>query len=523
MENKHRLTISMTILILLIVVLVSNCLPGPPTEPSTQPPPPELDTEVDSFSCEEGQAVENADGSNGVFIEGQLILTGPDEAVKAVASQEELILIELCPLSYEPDDADSVVGLYMNPAGRKSEELLRSINENPDYKASGVTAVLNYLIYSSGASGSCVDPFSGGGSPNGTLNSNAPGNQLLSQWALNRIGLSYQPPTATWNKVHIAVFDTAPKPIVPTKKGIVHQDFVTIPWPNSANNDSKFFLKVYDIIGNTTINGPQPEIMGFSEHGLFVAGLIRAIAPESQIHLIRVLGDNGCGDIVKLVNGINRFMAFMKKNRISKVVINLSLGASKLVGDLPFLKNTLNRAYKNGAVIIAATGNDSNLTTVANAQLPASYNFVIGVAATNKSGRRSCYSNKGNANNKDTAAPGGDGGSDTAGNDCVSRNNSWNVTPTPCTSSMGQCGYGLISVITKPAGGFGYGYWSGTSFSTPLVSGLAALAYKQSLDQDEVYCRIQNGVGTPPGDPNLGWGIINIPNSLSATTCGVIP
>jgi hypothetical protein len=309
------------------------------------------------------------------------------------------------------------------------------------------------------------------------------------------------------------------------------QPALEIEWPNPESNDKTFYLKVYDFIGNSTqisASSGNPAPPDFSSHGLFIAGQDRIVAPESQFHLIRVLGDNGCGDSFRLSAAVNNFMALMKSNNVKKEVINLSLTAKQLNREgIPYLEAALARAYKDGAVIVAAVGNDSTPSTIANAQIPANYDFVIGIVSTNQGGTKTCYSNKGSDVNRDTSAPGGDAGMDPAtGTQCASRTNSWDKNPSRCTGTMGECRYMLISLI-KPSkdpstGRFvpEFGGWSGSSFANGWGSGAAARAYAESASNGEVYCRMQKGSIMPTvRDANLGWGILNVTKILADKTC----
>lgn len=115
-------------------------------------------------------------------------------------------------------------------------------------------------------------------------------------------------------------------------------------------------------------------------------------------------------------------------------VVNISLGG---YGYSPAEQNSVNYAWNKGAVIVAAAGNDG----VSYPSYPASYANVVSVAALGNSGgspTRSSFSNYGV--NIDLSAPG---------------ENVWTVSDQS-----------------------GWGYWNGTSFSSPLTAGAMAYVWR---------------------------------------------
>jgi len=343
----------------------------------------------------------------------------------------------------------------------------------------------------------------------------------------------------------VGVFDTVPWE--DTSQGMDSEMSKSIRI-NSNDGNIDFSLGVSDPPpgdpppGGSPLGGPSSAITFSNDirnHGLFVASLVYAVDPSSEIHLIRVLNNSGCGDLYTISKAIHGFVEWSDKNHFQKTVINLSLGvhvphASRMInpdvlGALPpqvaALQTAIYEAFRFGAVIVAAAGNDSaNLSDAQRMQLPAGYTLktsagyvkiVVGVAASNSNMeevQRSCYSNRG-----DVAAPGGNGGDgfDEQGNpvSCVARASTWMETPEPC-NAMINCGYGVVGLsVPTRENNFPIGLWSGTSFSTPLVTGLAALVLKANdIPNIKVNCVIERGATS--SDEALGAGIINISESL---------
>lgn len=541
------------------------------------------------FRCELSTSPTHYQASNGIFVDNLMIVTGVREDVEAVIGTPQdprlpVRLIEGCDLSYlntrdnpnpsltEEQRKSLVLQLYEVQPGQEIslEDVIGQINSTRGDNEQGperyIYADPNYLTSLAGpGSGSCGYPFSGGGSPfsgggspfsgggspfsGGGSPYYGPGiagedgeDDFIQQWAFGSQGINYPAsPQSTGRNVRVAIFDTSP-----FRDNRVAYNQITKALPSAFTLPSR--------------NALGPDIM--SNHGLFVAGLIHKIAPQSRIELIRVLNDFGCGDLWQITKALNDYTgrASAWTGNLNKVVINMSLGVhvpdeahkkeypdtdwAELDEEVHSLKAAIDEVYGKGAIIVAAAGNDSApppddpSLPPQPMQIPASYENVIGVAATNMSGNRSCYSNAG-----DVMAPGGDGGiypSDPTFT-CVSRANTWDTPPGPGSSTsarctdMASCDFGVISLlISADQNGrwvYGYGLWSGTSFSTPLVSGLASLAYQKETQQN-VTCLIENGAslkyrGATSRDPVLGWGAIDVTRSLSdagvLSSCGVKP
>jgi subtilisin family serine protease len=312
----------------------------------------------------------------------------------------------------------------------------------------------------------------------------------------------------------------------------------------------------------------------YRDHGLAVAGLAHAAAPESSMHLVRVLNERAEGDLFSLLYAISLYLHSTLDDRgltgmdpgdtLANVVINLSLGLRPEQTNPPtalrhlfdpaldppdYLKDygyqfeqvpgwrdfetdiweseaqesedwkhpiqklrdelnlpeaeipvlafrlLLRFATDHGAVVVAAAGNDSAPLPP---QVPARWPEVIGVGASNLPSSEelpasACYSNQG-----DVYAPGGDGDGH-----CTPQLQQCVAQPGP------DCPYGLITLVTDPNSGPpavgsttqpAYAYWVGTSFSTPLVTGLVAL-YLQNGNPHAMAASLQDAcqAGVKPG------------------------
>lgn len=95
----------------------------------------------------------------------------------------------------------------------------------------------------------------------------------------------------------------------------------------------------------------QPSTSGDAAgHGTACAGIITAVAPEAELHSIKVLGPNASGSGEMFLAGLD----YAIKQKMQ--VINLSLGTTKPQYFGP-LHDLLDRAYQAGCIVVAAANN----------------------------------------------------------------------------------------------------------------------------------------------------------------------
>ncbi|WP_166678280.1 S8 family peptidase [Kribbella kalugense] len=215
-------------------------------------------------------------------------------------------------------------------------------------------------------------------------------------------------------------------------------------------------------------------------HGTAVTGIIAAgtangigvsgVAWNAKVRPVKVLDDTGSGEDSNLINGIN----WAVKNGVR--VINMSLGGE---GDDPVLHTAIQNAVAKGVVLVAAAGNTGGDSSN---HFPGAYPEVLSVGATNSAGVLTSFSSYGDT--VDIAAP----------------------------------GYDITS--TAPRAGTPAGYepyflgMAGTSFSSPIVAGVAALVRNKwpSFTPAQVMARLKataRDAGPRGTDPYYGAGILD--------------
>jgi serine protease len=229
-------------------------------------------------------------------------------------------------------------------------------------------------------------------------------------------------------------------------------------------------------------------------HGTMVAGALGAAANNgiglaavnwtNPILDVRVMGKCG-GALSDVADGIRWAAGLPVPNIPSNArparVVNLSLAGRGPCG--PILQSAVTEAIAQGAVIVAAAGNENG--DVAD-WWPANCNGVVAVVATSKDGSRAFYSNFGER--IALGAPGGGfGGS------------------IPVLRNSGTAG--------ANAAGYGYGQQAGSSLAAPHVSGTIALvqAVAPGLNPAEVQALVE---ATARGFPSVAK------DQCTTATCG---
>jgi subtilisin family serine protease len=229
----------------------------------------------------------------------------------------------------------------------------------------------------------------------------------------------------------------------------------------------------------------QEDTADRNGHGTALAGIIAGnvhdhlgtagVAQRVRILPVAVLDDEGLGTDQDAAQGI----AWAVDQGAD--VINVSLG-----GQWPSeaMKAAVRYAWDSGVVVVAAVGNDGPGTAV---RYPAAYPEVIAVAAVDRSGAHLDLSNTGPE--VDISAPG-------------------------ASILAPDLPYGGIP-------GLDYRLFSGTSFSTAHVAGVAALllSFAPGLAPADVQRLLEAGavdVGPPGRDDQTGAGRIDAARSLAA-------
>lgn len=236
---------------------------------------------------------------------------------------------------------------------------------------------------------------------------------------------------------------------------------------------------VQNIKGYMNLTGGEiTDVRDTVGHGTHVAGIIGAannqigvvgIAPNAELHIVKVLGEDGEGSINSIIQGI----AYAIENRVD--IISMSLGCTQDPGSM--LHQAIKFASDQGIIIVAAAGNEAGAIN-----WPAVYDEVISVGAIDSKLHAADFSNHGKV---DIVAPGVD----------------------------------ILS--TYPVNR--YARLSGTSMATPMVTGLLALYLSHCKKNNIPYSKESivelfqidsQDLGNKGKDEYYGYGLFDITKAI---------
>ena len=284
----------------------------------------------------------------------------------------------------------------------------------------------------------------------------------------------------TGRGITIAILDTGICPlkdfIYPTNRIIAIKDFV-----NKKNVP-------YDD------NGHGTHVSGIAcGNGFLSNGKYMGIAPESNLISLKILDENGKGNSADVLAGLQWILDNKKKYNIK--IINLSIGTKDEGGSDPLIKAVEN-LWDNGIIVVIAAGN--NGPSKSSVTSPGISRKVITVGASDDHKTVSIwgdslvnFSGRGPTSEciikPDVIAP---------GSNIVS-----------CLSKNIEQKDKLKNVDNN------YTIMSGTSMSTPIISGAISLLLqkKPNLLPNEVKLILKNSTLNLNYSPNQqGWGLIDI-------------
>jgi len=209
-------------------------------------------------------------------------------------------------------------------------------------------------------------------------------------------------------------------------------------------------------------------------HGTFVSSMIRVVAPDAAILPLRVLDETGQGSIFDVVEAIYYAAS------LGVDVINLSLGASM---ESQTLSDAVTFADSVGVCCVASVGNRNSEEE----SYPAACDLVPGITAVDSNDVKAEFATFGD----------------------------WIALSAP--------GVELYGALADEE----FGWWSGTSFSSALVTGTVALlrSAKPALSPEAIRGSLECGADNiddqnPGFEGKLGSGRLNCYSALLAASSG---
>jgi hypothetical protein len=253
----------------------------------------------------------------------------------------------------------------------------------------------------------------------------------------------------------------------------------------AARQEQLYWLK--DVTGDPEIIDPN-DIHPYAGHGTFVAGIVKCIAPEAEVHVEGFLPRAGAVLEWNLV--VQLFEALYREPPPHVISVSAGTKSRKNLPLLAFQAFWESGIYRDiDTILVAAAGNDA----ASEEFWPAAFDWAVSVGAVDSNGRRATFSNFGDW--VDVYAPG------------VGLVNAFPSGTYRCKEppNVGQERRFNDWMAT----------WSGTSFSTPVVTGMIAARMsctgetaRQAADALLTYARThaqEDGPPWLPGPDNNAW------------------
>ena len=256
------------------------------------------------------------------------------------------------------------------------------------------------------------------------------------------------------------------------------------------------------VVGGVDFSGGNDPYKDEFGHGTFVAGLIagngasssgqyKGVAPKAKIVSIKIAGADGSSDVSHVLAAMQWAVSFRADYGIR--VLNLSLGTDSTQSyHLSPLNAAVERAWDNGIVVtVSSSNNGPGAGTVTK---PGDDPLVITVGASD---------DKGTPGRGDDVMAGFSGQGPTVADGLTKPDL---VAPGRSVISLRAPGSAIDAAYPGSRVGSAYFKGSGTSFSTAIASGAAALLLEREpgLTPDQIKARLLGSAGTgPAGDPNV--------------------
>ena len=241
------------------------------------------------------------------------------------------------------------------------------------------------------------------------------------------------------------------------------------------------------VAGSDIVNG-DTDPSDDDGHGTAVAGVVGAatgngggiagVAWNAKVMPVKVLGADGTGVDADIASGITWATDH------GADIINLSLGGP---GSSTVLEQAVDYAFDHDVLVVAAAGNEAT----AEPSFPAAIPGVVAVTATDAQGRFAWFSNHG----------------------------PWITLAAP--------GINVVTTTPAPGPAMATGMRTGTSFSSPIVAGVAALLRERhpAWAWDKVayeLVRTAHDAGPAGVDDAYGFGLVDAAAALDVGSHGAI-